>query len=603
MMVRVAIVGAGPAGIITLRYLLAAENALQCEPIEVKLFECDTGVGGTFRARMYEEAELVSSTRFTTFSDFRLGDAPDFLSAIQYLKYLENYCSHFKLWPYMNFSCIVTNLEKQDGCHVLTYVTNGQQETWTCDAVAVCSGLNVNPNIPHIEGIERVSTVIHSSQFKKKEQFGINKTILVLGAGETGADIAALAISSPTKKVVWCHRDGFHLATKTTNLPIDVSRASLFDTMYLSSYLKRSGVLWTYYDCYIRSILWFLWGTTHGWDQWVGEKIHDGSPSESKFQLGRLDRRLLVACVKHTIFLVFFVKSGTKVAPYIGARWRPKQRGLIQRLSSLIVSIPTPIETNGREIDVAPWPECIDEDGSVRFRDNGRPEYNHMRSQVVRPDMAVPCTGYEATFPFLKDAKLGAGNADVRGTWRRDDPTVGFIGFLRPNLGTIPTLAEMQAQLWVLNLLAPERMVSRDLSPKDEAFYKLAPPETARLKHGVDHESYVYQLALDMGSAPSFTDILRIGFSTRGVAGCWWKLPVIWALGANFNTKFRLLGPWKWNGAVEVMTGELWETITRRHVVFGHFTLSVLPILIFGPLSLITLVLEILFRGLLAQYY
>lgn len=115
----------------------------------------------------------------------------------------------------MNFSCRVTNLERKDGGHVLTYITNGQQEnTWKCDAVAICSGLHVDPNIPHIEGIERVPIVIHSSKFKKREEFGIDKTILVLGAGETGGDIAVLAVTSPTRKVVMCHRNGFHLATK-----------------------------------------------------------------------------------------------------------------------------------------------------------------------------------------------------------------------------------------------------------------------------------------------------------------------------------------------------------------------------------------------------
>jgi dimethylaniline monooxygenase (N-oxide forming) len=337
------------------------------------------------------------------------------------------------------------------------------------------------------------------------------------------------------------------------------------------------------------------------------------------FQIDGLDGKPIVADIKYLIFLVFFNKTGRKLAPYIGARWRPKQRGLMQRLSSLIVSIPPPIETKGRNVEVAPWPECIEKDGVIRFKNNGRPEYDHMRNQVIKPDVVVLCTGYEPNIPFLKDIRLGAAHADVRGIWRREDPTVGFIGFLRPNLGTIPTLAEMQAQLWVLNLLAPQRMPSRDLSRKDEAFYRLAPPENARLKYGVDHESYAYQLALDMGSAPSLLDILRISFARRESSDSWWKLPIVWALGANFNTKFRLVGPWEWDGAVGVMTGELWETITRRHMVFGklvfipikhnlaigcraltelvkgHFTLSILPILIFGPLSLITFVFESLF--------
>lgn len=195
-----------------------------------------------------------------------------------------------------------------------------------------------------------------------------------------------------------------------------------------------------------------------------------------------------------------------------------------------------------------------------------------MKNQVIKPDVVVFCTGYAQTFPFIKDPKLRPRHADVRGVWRRDDPTIGFIGFLRPNLGAIPPLAEMQAQLWVLNLLAPERLPSKVFPRSDEAFYRLTTHETSRLTYGVDHESYTYQLALDMGSAPSFSEVLRMGSSADAPPGSWWKLPVVWALGANFNVKFRLVGPWQWHGAVDVMTGELWETITRRRWFFGEFT-------------------------------
>lgn len=96
----------------------------------------------------------------------------------------------------------------------MTYLLGGQQYSWECDAVAVCSGLHVEPSIPKIEGIERVPVVFHSSQLKRKDQFGIGKTVLILGSGETGADVSFLAVTSPTKRVVMCHRDGFHFAPK-----------------------------------------------------------------------------------------------------------------------------------------------------------------------------------------------------------------------------------------------------------------------------------------------------------------------------------------------------------------------------------------------------
>lgn len=73
-------------------------------------------------------------------------------------------------------------------------------------------------------------------------------------------------------------------------------------------------------------------------------------------------------------------------------------------------------------------------------------------------------------------------------------------------------------------------------------------------KRAVDHESYAYQLALDMGSAPCITHVMSKG----------WKVFFTWAMGANFNTKFRLVGPWKCEElAQEIMTTELFNVVRR----------------------------------------
>ncbi|KAI2607931.1 FAD/NAD(P)-binding domain-containing protein [Hypoxylon sp. NC1633] len=584
---RVAIIGAGPSGLVTLKYLLAAEKTLGSEAVEARLFESESGVGGTFLARTYEDTELVSSRQLTCFSDFRCNDEPDFISATRYVQYLNEYCTHFNLWPYMTFSCSVSNVERRkESGHAVTYTLDGQQHVWQCDAVAVCSGLHVEPSIPEVVGIEKIPVVIHSSKLKRRDQFGVGKTVVILGSGETGADISLLAVTSPTKQVVLCHRDGFHLAPKRNpnpmlifsrrrssldrpQVPIDVSRASLFDTAYVHPWLRNSNMLWTYYDCYVRWILWLSWGTTDGSDQWIGGKPKGWSTSE-----------------------IFFNKSGYKLSSYLNATWKPKTpQGILQRARSWIVQTPNTEEAaRGRQVDLAPWPEHINDDGAIVFRNNGRPEYELIKDQTIKPDVVVFCTGYKQEFPFL--GKNGRnpyhyGGRMVREIWPQDDPTIGFIGFVRPNLGAIPPLAEFQAQLWVLNLLAPERVVGAPLSPEDEPHYRLVSKKHARIRYGVDHESYAYQLGLDIGSAPSFSEIVHLGlFGDGSGAGCWWKLVLTWALGANFNTKFRLSGPWKWEGAVEVMTTEFWDTVARREVFFGHITLSVVPMLIFGPTSL-----------------
>ncbi|KAK7229147.1 hypothetical protein V2G26_001317 [Clonostachys chloroleuca] len=58
------------------------------------------------------------------------------------------------------------------------------------------------------------------------------------------------------------------------------------------------------------------------------------------------------------------------------------------------------------------------------------------------------------------------------------------------------------------------------------------------------------------------------------------KVCFTWAMGSNFNTKFRLVGPWKWKGAAEIMEGELFDVVKR--------TLSIMLYLITAVFGLLT---------------
>lgn len=57
---KVAVIGGGPGGLVTLKYLLQAHKFLSTKPIEVRLFEGGPEIGGTFRQRTYEDAEVNS---------------------------------------------------------------------------------------------------------------------------------------------------------------------------------------------------------------------------------------------------------------------------------------------------------------------------------------------------------------------------------------------------------------------------------------------------------------------------------------------------------------------------------------------------------------
>jgi dimethylaniline monooxygenase (N-oxide forming) len=268
--------------------------------------------------------------------------------------------------------------------------------------------------------------------------------------------------------------------------------------------------------------------------------------------------------------------------PYISAPYR--KGSLFNTLRSYVSQVPI-VPTGNKVIDLAPFPQSFSPTCNVTFLDNKRPEAEVMRikAKTLRPDLVILATGYTQSFPFLSSTYPLPFSADIRGIWKAGVEDVAFIGFLRPSFGAIPPLAELQAQLWVLNLLG---RLPAPLSP--QYHYKLHHLPGSRINYGVDHESYAYQLACDMGCAAGFIEVLGMG----------WKVAVTWALSAQVNTKFRLTGPWKWEGAKNVMETEIWETVSRRRGFFGHFTLSFMPIVLFGTLSAILYILEQIWKGL-----
>lgn len=62
MVLKVAVIGGGPSGLVTLKYLLEARKFFAGANIEAHLFEKAKDVGGIFSYRVYEDAEVSSFT-------------------------------------------------------------------------------------------------------------------------------------------------------------------------------------------------------------------------------------------------------------------------------------------------------------------------------------------------------------------------------------------------------------------------------------------------------------------------------------------------------------------------------------------------------------
>lgn len=280
---------------------------------------------------------------------------------------------------------------------------------------------------------------------------------------------------------------------------------------------------------------------------------------------------------------VFLNKAWQRIQSAVSEPYRPKSLPLADRIRRFIVHTDFPAPE--RTLEVAPFPSHISPDGVAHFpiKEN-REDSRRINTMTIKPDVIVYATGYIPSFPYFKKGQAPgqrpyptAHDADVRQIWKRDDPTVGFIGFVRPGLGAIPPLAEMQSLLFTTHLF---NRLAKPLDPEDEWHYRLIHQPDARVSYGVEHESYAYQLAKDMDVAPSFAEVLRLSLTTRKG----WRLPYIWAAGAGFNTKFRMVGQWKDDEAPGIMTGELWETIQRRTGLWGMFQPKPFSILHFTSL-------------------
>jgi dimethylaniline monooxygenase (N-oxide forming) len=58
---RVAVIGGGSSGLVTLKYLVTAHKFHSVEPIDAILFEARDSIAGSFRHRVYEDAEVNGS--------------------------------------------------------------------------------------------------------------------------------------------------------------------------------------------------------------------------------------------------------------------------------------------------------------------------------------------------------------------------------------------------------------------------------------------------------------------------------------------------------------------------------------------------------------
>lgn len=210
---RYCIVGAGPAGLITARAFLRAG-------IEFDIVERYTEVGGIWNidqpgSPMYESCNFIASKKRGGFIGYPMPeDYPDFPTWSQIREYIHAMADDFGLTEHVQFRTTVVNAEPvSTDAGVFWRVTLASGEERNYRGVIYAGGHEWTAFVPDVPGLDTFDgRVIHSRDYRALEEFR-DKRVLVVGAGNSGVDIASDA-AAVAEKAFLSTRRGYWVLPK-----------------------------------------------------------------------------------------------------------------------------------------------------------------------------------------------------------------------------------------------------------------------------------------------------------------------------------------------------------------------------------------------------
>jgi cation diffusion facilitator CzcD-associated flavoprotein CzcO len=227
----VVIVGAGAAG-------LSSAGALKRRGIESVVLEQDVEPGGTW-ARRYDRLRLHTVRSFSGLAHVPIPTTyPKYLSRDDVIAYLKEYASHFKLNVVRGVA--VTRIRADGSDHEWLVETKPQSATdghavWRARVVVVATGQYRVPVIPSWPGTELYrGRLAHSVTYRNASPY-IGQRVLVVGAGNSGAEIAtdlidggagSVAVSVRTPPPI-VPRDPFGMPVQRTSILLSALPAAI----------------------------------------------------------------------------------------------------------------------------------------------------------------------------------------------------------------------------------------------------------------------------------------------------------------------------------------------------------------------------------------
>ncbi|GMQ94350.1 MAG: NAD(P)-binding domain-containing protein [Acidimicrobiia bacterium] len=244
----VCVIGAGVSGLTTIKHLLDRGIAFDC-------FEMGSDIGGNWRydndsgrSPAYASLHIETSKDRFAYADLKVPkNRPTYLHHTQVLEYLETYTEVFGLRERIDFRHRVVDARPESGIWIVKTedLATGHESTKSYRAVIVASGHHWDPNLPEQEGSFSGQTM-HAQTYRTPDRF-IGKDVVVVGIGNTGADIAS-ELSWHASSVTLSTRSGAHVLPRfvfgrpldsfstrlSSQLPVGVQRAAYKTLLYVA---------------------------------------------------------------------------------------------------------------------------------------------------------------------------------------------------------------------------------------------------------------------------------------------------------------------------------------------------------------------------------
>ncbi|MGW7817220.1 flavin-containing monooxygenase [Streptomyces puniciscabiei] len=200
------VIGAGPGG-------LAAAYALRARGIRAVVLEKADHVGASWRGH-YDRLRLHTTRRLSALPGLKIPRKfGRWVSRDDVVRYLEKYAEHHELE-------IVTGVEvfrverTGDGTGWLLHASGGRELTG--GAVVVATGYNHTPRVPDWPGLaEYGGEFLHAGAYRNAGPYA-GRDVLVVGVGNTGAEIAVDLVEGGAARVRLAVRTVPHLVRRTT---------------------------------------------------------------------------------------------------------------------------------------------------------------------------------------------------------------------------------------------------------------------------------------------------------------------------------------------------------------------------------------------------